>query len=157
MSTLDSLAVISHKLMEALLDFPDAEPKVAVWEQFPHGTEEENEVTYQWGPREASEAFARFLTERGIPASIVHAQDSPVPFHSELHWVRTEVDGRVVNVDWTARQFYNLEHPPQPVHADLPCPMVWLTGVSFPADAHPVTGKYGTVTVTPVEPGRAAA
>jgi hypothetical protein len=153
MATLDSLAVISQELLDALMDFAAAEPMVSAWEQFPHGTEEENESTYQWGSAEASKAFARFLTERGIPASIVHGKDSPV----SVHWVRTQVQGREVNVDWTARQFYNLDDPPQPVHADLPCPMVWLTGVSFPANSHPVTGAYPTVTVTPVQPGRAAA
>jgi len=54
--------------------------------------------------------------------------------------VRDSGTGCVLDVDYTARQFHNLEWPPAPEHQDLPCPLIW------PADGrHPVCGSYATL------------
>lgn len=145
MYTLNVLGDVPQPLLVALLEFPDTHPMVEAWQNYPNVSGAEKTRTYHWGPEEVSQAFVAFLAARGVSSRVVHALDSPVPLHYSHSWVAVQVADRVVNVDWTARRFFTLDQPPQPLPADLPSPLVWLTDESFPADTHPVTGRYGTV------------
>lgn len=132
-------------LRTALRWFPGAHPMLTVWREYPHVSGADHEATFRWACRQASELFVSFLAERGVTARLVLAAHAYAPFHDYHWWVRTDCAAGTVNVDWTARQFHDLEHPPHPAHRDLPFPLVWLSAPPFPPDTHPASGRYRTV------------
>lgn len=148
------LVSLQGDLLAALRRFPTMHQMLAVWRHYPHVSAEEHEATFQWACRQASDLFVEFLAGRGIAARTVLAADAHIPFHDYHWWVRIDCAIGTVNVDWTARQFHDLEHPPHPAHQDLPFPLVWVSAPLYPHDTHPVSGRYGTVhDPAPVEPG----
>jgi hypothetical protein len=117
-----------------------------VWSLYPDISEEQDLATGSWAAKQASVLFVKFLAAYGIDARPVAAEQPDTPFHEYHWWVRVDCPLGTVNVDWTARQFHNLEHPPLAAHADLSFPMVWLTGFTYPADTNPASGKYRKIT-----------
>lgn len=115
-------------------------PRVDIWSRYPYVTEEDDESTYSGGYDEMSTAFADVIAQyHGRQASLVYGDDPQLPFVGKHSWVRY---GRY-SIDWTARQFYNLEQPPNPAHADLPCPLIWE------GEQHPIV-PFSTIKVIPV-------
>jgi hypothetical protein len=139
-----NIATLPPAMRKAIRTFRDS-PSIQVWRRFgPDSTGEEIEQTYGYECDAVARDFASALSAQRLRnVALVQGDDH--------WWTRVTIpDGRVVNVDWTARQFHNLERPPSPRHANLPCPLVWLTGEQFPEDTHPVTGpgpQAATVTV----------
>lgn len=127
---------IPQVLRRTLEAFAAQEPLVAVWRLVPDVPEDaDNEACDILSPR-----FTAFCRSRGLDAHTVRAEDFPHPL-TDYHWwtsVRVGPDSWA-QVDWTARQFYNLDYPHNPAHADLPCPMVWVGA------EHPVLGRAGAI------------
>lgn len=139
-------AQLPADLLTALREFPYTHPMMRVWRDYPMVTEAEDEATCEWADRQASELFVKFLAERGIPARLVLGEcDQQHQDWDFLWWTRIDCPRGTVNVDWAARQLHNLEHPHNPVHADLPCPMVWMSPTRYPSGAHPVIGVFERV------------
>ena len=136
---LDASLQAGVNLGRILARFEREEPWLDIWRRYPHLTDEEHEATDAYACKSVSEALAKFLRAEGMPVGLVHARDALHPMHDEHYWVR--VFGSV-NVDYTANQFHNLEHPPAAEHADLPWPLVW-NGMQ----SHPVSGNYGVVEI----------
>ena len=134
---------LTDGVRRALLAFRAVTPKLDVWERYPDLTAEEDALTDRWACEVVSRECVRFLRAVGIHADLIHAADAEHPWHDEHYWVR--IPGpQSADIDFTARQFHNLEHPPRPEHQDLPCPMVWATN-----GQHPVAGAYRTCGPTP--------
>jgi len=128
-------------LQRTLAEFAAQEPLVAVWRQVPDVPEDADaEACDVLAPR-----FTAWCNSHGFAAWTVMAQDFPHPLTDYHYWtsVRASQDAWV-RVDWTARQFHNLEYPRNPAHADLPCPLLWIGA------EHPVLGLAGTSRVTRV-------
>lgn len=120
-----------QELHDLLIRFVVSEPMADVWRRYPDVTEAEDEATDGCACVSMSERFA------ALSGGTVIVGEDPDTGWSDRHaWTR--VAGW--NVDWTARQFHNLEHPPSPAHADLPCPLVWR------GEQHPVVA-FRTVRV----------
>jgi hypothetical protein len=154
MSSLSTISIdeeirLPRELVAAMQDFPGAHRMLAVWRRYPDLLEDEDRATDHWAAHEASVAFVAFLADCDIEARLVVATGSRAPLHDRHWWVRINCPLATVNVDWTARQFHNLFYPPMPDYADLPYPTVWLTGPVYPADTHPLTGRYAAVTDSP--------
>lgn len=96
-----------------------------LWAAYPDLDDAGQDRTDQVACEQMSRGFA---AAAGVKARVVRGSDADEPLVDEHWWVRVGE----VNVDWTARQFHNLEHPANPAHADLPCPLVWE------GDGHPV-------------------
>lgn len=107
--------------LETLLEEFAGTGDAALWSAYPDlddaGQDRSDEVACE----QMSRRFAELAAAAGLVTSLVRGSDADEPLVDEHWWV--QVDG--VNVDWTARQFHNLEHPANPAHADLPCPLVW--------------------------------
>ncbi|WP_051362608.1 hypothetical protein [Amycolatopsis thermoflava] len=120
---------------------------IGIWRDFPHVTQGELRLTFEagWDPESVSRAFARTLLEHQVDGEVFLTYGDESARHSaggDHWWVRIVLpDHRELNIDWTARQFYNLEQPHSPQHQDLPCPLVWQS--DQPGESvHPVTGTY---------------
>lgn len=119
--------------------FPGDQPMVDVWRRWPDVTEAEYVAADTWECVHAAQAFAEQARAAGFTATVVIGKDSEQPFDEVHAWtVITGADG-LTAVDWTARQFYNLQEPPAVEHADLPCPMVWHPQA---VGEHPISGPY---------------
>lgn len=121
-------------LSQAINEFVLENRYVREWASFPDVTEEmDNEMPDCVG---MSEAFVRFLRDRGFRAEVVQAEGSPDPWVDFHRWPRVWVRDQAFNIDWTARQYENLDPADYPEHEldDLPCPLIW-TG---DGPAHPV-------------------
>lgn len=102
-------------------------PQLSIWERYPNISDEEDAWTDSRACGYWSRRFTEFCRVRGVDAVALFADDAEEELAGEHCWTR--VDG--VNVDWTARQFHNLEYPENPRHRNLPCPLVW-TGEQHP-------------------------
>jgi hypothetical protein len=64
---------------------------------------------------------------------------------SDYHWwVSIPSPDATTEIDFTARQFYNLVFPHAPQHADLPCPLIWNADTTD-GQTYPVTGRYAHI------------
>lgn len=126
--------------LDALLEqFPVDHPKVDVWRRWPDVTDSEYVAADTWECIHAAHAFADFARTAGLEATVVVGTESEQPYDGFHAWtVVTEANG-LTAVDWTARQFYNLQEPPAAEHADLPCPMIWHPQS---LGEHPISGPY---------------
>ena len=104
---------------------------IGIWRDFPHVTQGELRLTFEagWDPESVSRAFARTLLEHQVEGEVFLTYGDESARHSaggDHWWVRIVLpDQRELNIDWTARQLYNIEQPHSPQHQDLPCPLVW--------------------------------
>ena len=132
--------------LAALLEEFAGTGDAALWAAYPDlddaGQDRSDEVACE----QMSARFVRRAREAGLDATLVVGTDADEPLVEEHWWA--QVEG--LNVDWTARQFHNLEHPANPAHADLPCPLLWR------GDEHPVV-SFRTRTVRELSAASAAA
>ena len=140
---------LPHDVRAAIDDF-EFGSIVRIWMAYPGITPDELQRTFEAGgdSKSISEAFAKNLIARSadLDVFLVYGDDSDRYSAGGDHWwVRIALpDQREVNVDWTARQFYNLEQPHAPQHQDLPCPLIWESGQ--PGEpVHAVTGTYAVL------------
>lgn len=105
---------LPRELVAALREFPDTHVMLSVWRLYPYVSEADDQATDYWACRQASELFVAFLSERGMTARLVLGVDAEAPFLGYHWWVRVDCPLATANVDWTARQFHNLHHPPLP-------------------------------------------
>ena len=125
---------LPSSLVQALVEFANRNPYVREWAVYPDVSERmDNEMPDCVG---MSEAFVRFLRERGFRAEVIEADESPDPWVDFHRWPRVWVKDQAFNIDWVARQYHNLDPGDYPGHDldGLPCPLIW-TGDS---PAHPV-------------------
>lgn len=109
--------------IEALLAaFEQADPRVQVWKRVPDVEEGADDEACE----ELSAAFTAFCLDRGHQAETLWVEGFVEDAHYHC-WTRVVVAGVTWSVDWTARQFHNLENPEAPEHQDLPCPLYWRT------------------------------
>lgn len=124
---------LPSQLTRALQAFQAGEPRLRLWADYPQLTQEEHTLTDGWACREVSLQLVNFLRARELSALLVHAQEAEHPWHYEHYWARVGE----WEIDYTARQFHNLEHPPTHAHQNLPCPLIWRA-----ENGHPVSGSY---------------
>lgn len=146
---------LPSSLSQAVAEFANQNRYVREWAAYPDVSEEmDNEMPDCVG---MSEAFVRFLRERGFRAEVIEADESPDPWVDFHRWPRVWVRDQAFNVDWVARQYHNLDEADYPEHDldNLPCPLIW-TG---DGPAHPVvefamqkTAELDAPKVTPAEP-----
>ncbi len=131
-------------LSDLLAGFRAAHPKLSIWERYPNVHVAEDDWTSFYACNYWPDQFAEYARARGADAVTVHGQQPEEELAGEHRWTR--VSG--VNVDWTARQFWNLNmglplgkgrHSTREL-SSLPCPMVWL------GEAYPLV-EYGRITV----------
>jgi hypothetical protein len=100
-------------------------PDALIWAAYPDVTPEEDARTDDADCLPMSRAFQAALREAGIDSTLVNGVDGNDGEVWTHWWVRV---GDGVNIDWTARQFYNLVWPRRSEHQDLPCPLIWRDG-----------------------------
>lgn len=122
------------ELEDLLAAFATATPMIDVWRRYPDITPDEDDRTDAWACQQASEEFVAFARAHGFHAVLITVAE-PRPPEYDHYWSR--VDN--TNVDWTARQYHNLKHPPAAKHQDLPCPLTWPAG-----EPHPILGPDAT-------------
>lgn len=126
--------------LDALIEsFPAEHPMVDVWKRWPDVSMDEFTAADSWECVHAAHDFAEHVRAAGFEATAVVGKDSEQPFDEFHAWTVITEAGGLTAVDWTARQFYNLQEPPAVEHADLPCPMVWHPQA---VGEHPISGPY---------------
>lgn len=126
----------SADLAEDIAAFRAATPKLSIWERWPDVTEDEDSFTDQWACEAVTREFVAFLQTRGWTNARAIRGDTSLDADCDYHvWARVGS----TDIDWTARQFENLEHPRNPDHANIDCPLVWQ---HTKPDVHPVVGTF---------------
>jgi hypothetical protein len=143
----ESLAVhaVPPVLGTVLRTFPvAADPRLDLWSRWPYVSWEENESTDSYACESVSPEFADFATSRGLRCALVRGEITG--FIDPHWWTRVWCAGASFDVDWTARQFHDLDPAHLPQHADLPSPLVWQAGSV--CGGHPVDGLDFDTVVT---------
>lgn len=133
------------RLTAALDAFAASEPRIDIWRRYPHITEYEDEATDDYACDQVSRQLAVFLAARDFDVQVTVAGEADHPMACEHVWVTVSTPAGPLNVDFTARQYHNLEHPPAPEHQNLPCPMVWAGA----GNSHPVVGAFAQISRQP--------
>lgn len=137
-----------EKLGALLAAYPEHDRRLDIWRRYPDISEEENDFTDYYACKTICEEFAAFAREKGWKAVIIAAEGAKHP-HADYHyWVRLTppwTDAAIADVDWTARQFHNLEVPEghDPVVLNRPWPLIW--NPELWGDEHPLAGEFRTV------------
>jgi hypothetical protein len=120
--------------------FKQVDPRLDIWRRYPAVSQEEDELTDQFACGEVSRLFIAFARARGWKAQLIRTDDDPEV--GEHFWVRLDAGGLgTIDVDWTARQFHNLEDPDAALRAlDAPWPLHWESENSHPVLGMGVTG-----------------
>jgi len=146
---------LPHSLRTVIDDF-EFESIIRIWMAYPGITPDELQRTFEAGgeSKSVSEAFAKNLITRSADLDVFLVYGDASNRYSaggDHWWVRIALpDQRELNVDWTARQFHNLEQPHAPQHQDLPCPLIWES--DRPGEpVHPVTGTYAVLLTHEIE------
>lgn len=142
---------IPQTILGACETFFDCNPFARAWARYPDVSAELDETMPAC--EGMSVAFYHHLEPDRFDAVEVIEASEAVEADADYHlWVRVRSGDLWVNVDWTARQFHNLEWDDalqdwNPAFADLPCPMLWLGD----GPAHPVVDftQQRTVTIAP--------
>jgi hypothetical protein len=128
-------------LLAALADAYRAEPMLGLWAAYPYVSEAEDESTDHFACWHASVSALPILREHGFEAVLIYAHDADIAEVSAHYWIRVRrawVDGGDVDVDLTARQLHNLEHPQHYSHAEIPAPLLWASA----SGVHPIAGGF---------------
>mgnify|MGYP000567511529 CR=1 FL=1 len=125
----------------ALLDgFVSSNPKLDIWRRYPDISEDEDDATDEWACAEVSGEFAEYAQSQGWEAEVVEAV-SEHPMADEHVWVHLHRGGQVTAVDWTARQYHNLEEISRdPKVMGAPWPLTWDPRET--PDEHPLMGGF---------------
>lgn len=115
----------SAAIEQLLQDFEADCEHVALWRDYPDISEAQDEALPAC--EGISARFLAFARTRGFPAQLVRGEQADDPLVWTHAWVRIGT----LNIDWTARQFHNLQ-PPPPLE-QLPTPLLWQgTGAEHP-------------------------
>lgn len=114
--------MVTHALLDLIEQFIASDERLDIWRRYPYVTEEEDDATDTFACESVSQAFAAFARDHGwtafpmrIPWERADADDH--------WWVRlADADG-VYDVDFTARQYHNLDGIPDAL--EMPWPLVW--------------------------------
>ncbi|MFF2678059.1 hypothetical protein ACFVRT_15920 [Arthrobacter koreensis] len=125
----------------ALLEgFTCTDARLDIWRRYPDISEEEDEATDDWACGEVSGQFAAYAREQGWDADVVTAQ-ADHPMADEHVWVHLHRGGRTIAVDWTARQYHNLnEISWDPKVLSAPWPLTWNPDTA--PNEHPLMGSF---------------
>ncbi|GHE80841.1 hypothetical protein GCM10017786_08860 [Amycolatopsis deserti] len=133
--------------IRAAIEKFEALPMIGIWRGYPRVSQGELRMTFEagWDPESVAQTFAITLLENEVAGEVflIYGDESTRYSAGGDHWwVRIVLPSQQeINIDWTARQFYNLEQPHAPQHRDLPCPLIWQS--DRPGEpVHPVTGTY---------------
>jgi hypothetical protein len=129
------------ELAELTAAFVAATPKADIWRRYPDVSSAEDDATDTYACEALAAAFADFAAGLGVSARVVYAEDAEEPFVDYHVWTRVETTDGVRDVDWTARQYHNLDGV-RDAALDAPWPLVWP-----PSDAHPLAGRFDTVLI----------
>ena len=125
-----------------LTGFQTSNPKLDIWRRYTDISEDEDEATDDWACGEVSEEFAAYAQSQGWEAEIVEAV-SEHPMADEHVWVHLHRGGTVTAVDWTARQYHNLDEISRdPKVLGAPWPLTWDPRES-PGE-HPLMGRFSS-------------
>ncbi|MGK3708638.1 hypothetical protein [Arthrobacter sp. IK3] len=120
--------------------FTGTDPRLDIWRRYPEISDDEDEATDDWACGEVSEQFAAYAREHDWEAEVVEAlAEHPM---ADLHvWVHLHRAGRTIAVDWTARQYHNLnEISRDPKVLSAPWPLTW--DPEEQPDEHPLMGAF---------------
>jgi hypothetical protein len=134
-----------EKYHAALNSFADTDPRLEIWRRYPNVTSGEDQEIDTYACEQVSKAFAQHAAAHGLRVWCVQADGACTPFIGEHWWTVVLVGDEVRHVDWTARQFHNLECPPNPQHANIPFPLLWASSWR-----HLVAGRFASILTTPV-------
>ena len=122
-----------ERLAVVVADFLRESSDARIWARYPDVSEQEDECTDEMDCLPMSRLFADRCREAGLNPVLVHGQEGWAG-EDEVWthwWVRFPGEGgQDVNVDWTVRQFHNLQDPPD--MDDMQVPTVWR------GDGHPL-------------------
>jgi hypothetical protein len=110
-------------LRDLLLEFIDSDPDAASWGSEPEEFAEAPDCDVM------AERFVEFAKADGYEAEVVECDVSAV-YEScvDKHWFAV-VDG--IGVDWTARQFHNVQGQPLD-YSQIPCPLLFVWPGPYP-------------------------
>jgi hypothetical protein len=129
-------------LQELLDNYAKSDPRLDIWRRYPDISEEEDAYTDRWACEAVSDEFAVFARRHGWDAVVIFAEEAEKPFADYHAWVRLSRGTDTYDVDWTARQYHNLDNEEGHDEAvlTLPWPLVWKdTGV------HPIVGSFAKI------------
>lgn len=125
---------------ELVASFTDSDPRLDIWRRYPDISEEEDESTDYWACGEVSAEFAGHAQALGWDAEIVTAS-ADHPMADEHVWVHLHRDGQTLAVDFTARQYHNLnEISWDPEVLGAPWPLTWNPDAD--PGRHPLMGSF---------------
>lgn len=120
--------------------FTASDPRLDIWRRYPDITEEEDKSTDRWACGEVSAEFADHAADQGWETEIVEA-DADNPWADRHVWVHLHRDGQTIAVDFTARQYHNLnEISRDPVVLAAPWPLTWDPEAT--PGIHPLMGSF---------------
>lgn len=115
-----------------------------IWRRYPYISDAEDARTDRWACMSASRAFTKLANQmRPGSAFTVRGDDAEAAFLGEHFWsVFTPADwgGVPVAVDFTARQFHNLDGTAGQEALRVSWPLLWKASLD-----HPVAGRFGKV------------
>lgn len=135
-----SVSLPANDAAVLLAGFEAADPQLDIWRRYPDISDDEDDATDEWACGEVSEQFAAYAQSQGWEAEIVEAV-SEHPMADEHVWVHLHRGGQVTAVDWTARQYHNLNaisRDPEVLAA--PWPLTWDPRET--PDEHPLMGGF---------------
>lgn len=137
--TLDTVPVPD---LQSLIDgFTASDPRLDIWRRYPDISWDEDEATDYWACEEVSAGFAAYARARGVDARVFTATADHE--WADVHaWVCISSGDTETAVDWTARQYHNLnaEGGRDPKVLDAPWPLVWDQNGT--PGRHPLMGSY---------------
>jgi hypothetical protein len=142
MDTMTTAATVPAVLADLIDAWRDSEPMADIWSRYPFLTDDEDESTDSVACETMSARFADYLAANEVTAHVVYTDGALAPFADYHVWVRVELPERTLDIDWTARQYHNLEVGPDGTDwvLDEPHPLVWEA-----SDTHPVAGDFAEV------------
>lgn len=131
--------------------FIAARPELRIWRDYPNISQADGDLTDAWACHQVSDEFARFAADRGVHALRVTASRFADPWIGEHAWtvLLHSRRGRW-HVDFTARQFHNIDGP----GAERALTGVWPLTWPAPTESHwhPIAGGFTTITIDDYQP-----
>lgn len=133
------------ELQSLLGTYIESDPRLGIWNRYPDVSDADDAYTDTWACEQVSSEFTAFARSHGWDAEWIRGADPENPLAFDHSWVRLTRDAFVVDVDWTARQFHNLNvvYGYDSDVLSLPWPLVWDPSVAGP-DTHPIAGRFAS-------------
>lgn len=121
-----------------------SDPRLDIWRRYPEVSEAEDEVTDSFACIQVSSGFAEFARARGWDATVLLAEGPEHPMAGHHAWVRIRDARWDYDVDFTARQYHNLDRVEgrDPAVLRQPWPLVWEW---IYRGEHPIVGKFASI------------